>query len=248
MNAQKTGELIAQQRKELGLTQKQLAERLYLSDRTVSKWERGAGFPDVAILGALADALQLSVVDLLQGEKSLPECAELSVRDAIFSVYRQTKRKLLKNFATIIASIGLSIFCICFFWMILEYNGFFLKDVSMSVPAVVYVNGVAIEETIIKLEGTRSEDTFVGRVAVAYVEKTTRDQVQGLIEFGEKERYPFLEFYDHGDFSDCGFKRQIYISDDLTRMALELKDGTIIATDDWLMELIALDGYYPLNL
>ena len=52
-----TGALIAQLRKEQGLTQKQLAEQLHISDRTISKWERGAGFPDVSLLEPLADAL-----------------------------------------------------------------------------------------------------------------------------------------------------------------------------------------------
>ena len=52
-----TGALIAQLRKEQGLTQKQLAEQLHISDRTISKWERGAGFPDVSLLEPLADVL-----------------------------------------------------------------------------------------------------------------------------------------------------------------------------------------------
>lgn len=50
MDAGKTGELIAQARKQKNMTQKQLAEALHISDRTVSKWERGAGFPDVSLL------------------------------------------------------------------------------------------------------------------------------------------------------------------------------------------------------
>ena len=57
MNAEKTGALIRALRTEQGLTQKQLADRLHLSDRTVSKWERGAGCPDVSLLGALAREL-----------------------------------------------------------------------------------------------------------------------------------------------------------------------------------------------
>ena len=60
-----TGALITQLRKEQGLTQKQLAEQLHISDRTISKWERGAGFPDVSLLEPLAEALHCSVVSLL---------------------------------------------------------------------------------------------------------------------------------------------------------------------------------------
>ena len=62
-----TGALITQLRKEQGLTQKQLAEQLHISDRTISKLERGAGFPDVSLLEPLADALHCSVVSLLEG-------------------------------------------------------------------------------------------------------------------------------------------------------------------------------------
>ena len=50
MDNAKTGALIAARRKELNLTQKELAEKLHISDRTVSKWERGAGFPDISLL------------------------------------------------------------------------------------------------------------------------------------------------------------------------------------------------------
>ena len=69
MDNQKTGALIARRRQELGLTQKELADRLNVSDRTVSKWERGAGFPDVSLLEPLADALGLSVLELIRGER-----------------------------------------------------------------------------------------------------------------------------------------------------------------------------------
>ena len=75
------GALIAQLRKEQGLTQKQLAEQLHISDRTISKWERGAGFPDVSLLEPLADALHCSVVSLLEG-RLVEEPAEIDVRSA----------------------------------------------------------------------------------------------------------------------------------------------------------------------
>ena len=70
MDRNKTGLLIAAARKEKSMTQKELAERLNVSDRAVSKWERGAGFPDVSLLEPLATALDLNVLDLLRGEKT----------------------------------------------------------------------------------------------------------------------------------------------------------------------------------
>ena len=56
------------------MTQKELAAALHVSDRAVSKWERGAGFPDISLLEPLADALGLGVLDLLRGERgTVPE-------------------------------------------------------------------------------------------------------------------------------------------------------------------------------
>lgn len=69
MNQVKTGRFIAERRKALGYTQLQLAEIIGVSDRTVSKWERGAGMPDVSLMLPLCNALKISVNDLLCGEK-----------------------------------------------------------------------------------------------------------------------------------------------------------------------------------
>lgn len=67
MNAGKTGKLIAQKRKALKMTQNELAEKLYITDKAVSKWERGLSFPDISILIPLAEILNISLYDLLKG-------------------------------------------------------------------------------------------------------------------------------------------------------------------------------------
>lgn len=61
-------DLIATQRKEKGMTQKQLADILGVTDKAVSKWERGNGQPDIQFLEPLADALGVTVIELLRGE------------------------------------------------------------------------------------------------------------------------------------------------------------------------------------
>jgi transcriptional regulator with XRE-family HTH domain len=68
MDQVKTGELIRRFRTEMGLTQKQLAERINVSDKAVSKWERGNGCPDVSLLSALAEVFGTDVQVLLSGE------------------------------------------------------------------------------------------------------------------------------------------------------------------------------------
>lgn len=68
MDCQKMGSLIRAFRLQLGLTQKQLADRMNLSDKTVSKWERGLGAPDVSLLRELSAILGVSLRELLAGE------------------------------------------------------------------------------------------------------------------------------------------------------------------------------------
>lgn len=61
------GNLIRTLREQQGITQKQLAHRLSISDKAVSKWETGRGLPDISILPELAQALHISVAELLTG-------------------------------------------------------------------------------------------------------------------------------------------------------------------------------------
>lgn len=69
MNQIKTGKFIAETRKAQGLTQKQLAGILEISDKTVSKWECGKGLPEVSLMLPLCSALNITVNDLLSGER-----------------------------------------------------------------------------------------------------------------------------------------------------------------------------------
>lgn len=64
---------LTEQRKRKGYTQKQLAERLYVSDKAVSKWERSLSMPDISLLIPLAEVLEVSVTELLEGRKLDPE-------------------------------------------------------------------------------------------------------------------------------------------------------------------------------
>lgn len=69
MDQIKIGRFIADERKRKEYTQKQLSERLGISDKTISKWERGNGFPEVSLLLPLCAALEITVNELLSGER-----------------------------------------------------------------------------------------------------------------------------------------------------------------------------------
>ena len=66
------GSFVAQLRKERGLTQKELAQRLHVTDKAVSKWETGRGFPDLKLLEPLAQTLEVSLWSCSRGSGPLP--------------------------------------------------------------------------------------------------------------------------------------------------------------------------------
>ena len=68
MNKVLIGKFIAEQRKQKGLTQKELAEKLNVTDKAVSKWETGKGDPDIEILESLSELFCVSINDILSGE------------------------------------------------------------------------------------------------------------------------------------------------------------------------------------
>ena len=67
MNQYVTGTIIKQLREKNDLTQLQLADKLGVSDKTISKWETGKGYPDITLLEPIADALRVSVTELISG-------------------------------------------------------------------------------------------------------------------------------------------------------------------------------------
>lgn len=76
MTNEKMAALIAGRRKAMGMTQKQLAEKLHVTDKAVSKWERNLSCPDIATLAPLAAALEVTVPELLGGEGQAEASAE----------------------------------------------------------------------------------------------------------------------------------------------------------------------------
>ena len=89
MEPKEFGAFIQVRRKELGLTQLQLAEKLNVTSKAVSRWERGVGFPDIQLLESLAQALELTLIELMQSQKmEEPVPAEL-VSDAVTAIQKQ---------------------------------------------------------------------------------------------------------------------------------------------------------------
>ncbi len=103
MNTINTGRFIYELRKEKGLTQKELAEKLNVTDKAVSKWETGKCAPDISLLVSLSEILGVSVIEILQGEKIKEECfPQVSDEVIVKTIKKSTKKQ--KHLILIVAA------------------------------------------------------------------------------------------------------------------------------------------------
>lgn len=130
MDSKKFGEFILSLRKEKGWTQAELAGKINVTDKAVSRWERGVGFPDINTVKPLADALGVSLLEIMQSERSkeekIPTENVTSALDNVISLVVHQRTVERRN-------VVISIMSVMAFIMLI-----FLLDV-MSVEGFIYV-------------------------------------------------------------------------------------------------------------
>lgn len=107
MNQEKTGRFIAELRKEKGMTQTELADKLGITDRAISKWENGRGLPDISLLVPLCEILGVSINELLSGEKINKNDYQEKFEENIISTIDYTDKKIKKTKKCFIAVLSL---------------------------------------------------------------------------------------------------------------------------------------------
>lgn len=125
MNYDKIGSFIQQKRKDKGLTQKQLAEKLGVTDRAISKWERGQGCPDVSILEILSKELGCSILELLKGREIENEVIPVTeaddyVRDSMNISKQITKEKVISIINKIVVGTIIVIFILLLYFNVMQ--------------------------------------------------------------------------------------------------------------------------------
>ena len=119
MNQEKIGKFIANLRKEKNMTQQELAKKLGVTDRAISKWENGRGLPDYSLLQDLCDTLSISINELFSGEKISKEDyktkAEENMSKLINDNYSE-KKKINWIIAISVAVVYLSISILFDIW------------------------------------------------------------------------------------------------------------------------------------
>ena len=98
MNQQAIGQFIAAKRREQNLTQEQLAEKIGVSNKTVSKWETGKTMPDYSVVEHLCEALHVSVSELLAGQETCPETNRSLQEEVMLLSYKIEQLEKSKNF------------------------------------------------------------------------------------------------------------------------------------------------------
>lgn len=97
MDQVKIGKFIAELRKEKNMTQVQLAEKLDITDRAVSKWENGRGLPEVSLMKPLCEILGITLSELLDGERSDKNLQDSNLGRNVLEVLRDREREILKR-------------------------------------------------------------------------------------------------------------------------------------------------------
>lgn len=164
MDAQVTGKFIGLLRKEKGMTQATLADKLNISNRTVSKWENGDGFPDITILPELAEILGVTVDELLKGEKgdNTVVFTEIKNRDNLNNFYQITY--VVSLFAAIFSALlgGITeLYCIWAF-KILFYTHWEIIFAAVSLFSVIF-SGLIFSIGLTRLHISYSYDDIIAK-------------------------------------------------------------------------------------
>ncbi|MCI5569580.1 MAG: helix-turn-helix domain-containing protein [Lachnospiraceae bacterium] len=145
MDQVKTGRFIAGERKKKGYTQKQLAEKLQISDKTISKWECGNGFPEVSLLLPLCSELDITVNELLSGERVSDEDYRNKAEENMVNLVKEAqenKKKIILSamVCTLTIIAALPLFLVAGAFEMEEW----MRAVLIAVGLVVIVLGIAI--------------------------------------------------------------------------------------------------------
>ena len=148
MDASKLGKFISDQRKVLGMTQADLGKKLMVTDKAVSKWERGLGFPDINTLEPLAEALQVSVQELMRAEKNVTqvtdeEAVSEALRNTISVADKQLKDAEKRGIVVILGVVAVIVL------LMLAIDNMTLSEIGMAaafvyLPLVCLVAAVAL--------------------------------------------------------------------------------------------------------
>ena len=120
MDQIRIGKFIAESRKSRNLTQRQLADALSISDKTISKWECGKGLPEVSLMLPLCAALDITVNDLLSGEKVSSTDYQKKAEGNMMNLMKENEENR-KRMALCIITVAITVIAVCALIVIASY-------------------------------------------------------------------------------------------------------------------------------
>ena len=154
MNQIVIGKFIASERKQKGYTQRQLADILEISDKTVSKWERGNGLPEVSLLLPLCNVLDITVNELLSGERVSKENYQKKAEENMVNMIKEREENKKKTILTTMVGIISTVAFLTLIMVVCVYTE------AISLPVKILLVCIAcsifIPGLIVAMEGERT--------------------------------------------------------------------------------------------
>ena len=149
MEQEKIGKFIAEIRKDKKLTQAQLAKKIGVTDRAISKWENGRGMPDLSLMKPLCNELGITINELLCGEKIAGDDYQKKFEENIFNTINYSENKIKKNrIKNIVFTVFVIILLFCV--VLFSYKFYLLNKYTLEKPINVsnVINGLKNQKTI----------------------------------------------------------------------------------------------------
>jgi len=216
MNQEKLGKFIAHKRKEKNMTQKQLALKIGVTDKAVSRWERGIGCPDISYLDDLSKTLNISIVELLKGEEI--DNVEIQEQDIIESMKyskNYTKQQIKNTINTVLYSIVIIIsICLIMFNII---NRAILKNAfnSNMVTTAEHVNTDFSKyyKIIENNRGRYSAEEY--NKIIKYLDVSKKRFNNKTEEFYTKDKYTIKDLYLFDEYYNDELKEVLFNQESL---------------------------------
>lgn len=148
------GNFIASERKRKGYTQRQLADILEISDKTVSKWECGNGFPEVSLLLPLCNELDITVNELLSGERVSKEDYQRKAEANMVSMIKEREENKKKAILTIITGVISTVAFLTIIMVVCVYTEVIALPVKVLLVCIAC--GIFVPGLIVAMEGERT--------------------------------------------------------------------------------------------
>lgn len=237
MNQEKIGKFIFTLRKEKNFTQQELADKIGVTDRAISKWENGRGMPDLSLMKPLCEELGITINELISGERISKDDYQVKLEETVFNTINYSNKKIKKTnkiFKTIISGflILISLLIMMFIIDVKRMND--NKPVIFSTWGFKYAPPIDLYEDEIYLS-IKNYLTFKGDSEVKnhLTEKTFVSMQTYLLEekIKNKKYYVYAWVLSGKYFIEDEEIKQDSISSIPYKFVVEKSDGKFIVTD-----------------